>query len=222
MGRRRTLLAWSTGKDAAYALHLLRRSADVAVVGLFTAMSAETRCSLLHGASERMLDAQAVALRIPVNKIWLPAGWTDDDYARVMADEMRRARSQRIEAIAFGDVALESVRARREQNLLGTGIEPVFPLWGRDTSDLAREMLAAGIEAHVACVDTSVLDRSFLGRRWDAAMIADLPPGVDPCGENGEFHTCATGGPMFRQKLRLVAGRQVDRPPFAYASFAVR
>jgi uncharacterized protein (TIGR00290 family) len=222
MKRRRALLAWSSGKDAAYALHALRRRPDIAVVGLFTTMSTETRCSLLHGTDEKILDAQAVAARMALNKVWLPAGWTDEVYANTMAEEMRRARTQRIEVIAFGDVALEGVKTSRERHLVGTGIEAAFPLWGRGTAALAQEMIAAGIESHVACVDTRFLDRSFLGRKWDAELIADLPRGVDPCGENGEFHTCVTAGPMFRQKLRLAADRQVERPPLAYLSYSLR
>ena len=222
MKRRRTLLAWSSGKDAAYALHVLKRRTDLEVVGLFTTMSAETQCSLLHAANEKILEAQAIAARTVLNKIWLPAGWTEEVYAAIMAEEMRRARSQRIEVIAFGDLALESVRANRERNLAGTGIEAEFPLWGRGTAALAREMIDAGIESHVSCVDTRALDRSFLGRRWDAELIADLPRGVDPCGENGEFHTCVTAGPMFRSRLRLVAGRQIERAPLVYQSFSLR
>jgi uncharacterized protein (TIGR00290 family) len=222
MKRRRALLAWSSGKDAAFALHALRDRPDIAVVGLFTTMSAETQCSLLHGANEKILDAQAVAARLALNKVWLPAGWTDEVYAVVMAEEMRRARAQRIEVIAFGDIALESVKENREHHLLGTGIEAAFPLWGRDTGALAREMIEAGIESHVTCVDTRRLDPSFLGRRWDAEMIADLPRGVDPCGENGEFHTCVTAGPMFRQKLRVIAGRRIERPPLACVNFSLR
>lgn len=222
MKRRRALLAWSGGKDAAYALHLLRRRADLSVVGLFTTMSAETRCSLLHAANEGILEAQAVAGRAALHKIWLPPGWTDEVYAAIMAEEMRRARSQRIDVIAFGDIALEGVRSSRERNLEGTGLAAEFPLWGRGTAALAKEMIDAGIESHVSCVDTRVLDRSFLGRRWDAELIAALPRGVDPCGENGEFHTCVTAGPMFRSKLRLVAGRQVERAPLVYQSFSLR
>jgi len=222
MKRRRALLAWSSGKDAAYALHVLRGRPDITIVGLFTTMSSETRCSLLHGANEKILDAQAVAARMALNKVWLPAGWTDETYAVIMTEEMRRARSQRIDVIAFGDVALETVRANREHHLMDTGIEAMFPLWGKDTTALAREMIAAGIEAHVACVDTRILDRSFVGRKWDAEMIRDLPRDVDPCGENGEFHTCTTAGPMFRQKLRLAAGRTIERPPLVYASYGLR
>jgi uncharacterized protein (TIGR00290 family) len=222
MKRRRALLAWSSGKDAAYALHLLRGRPDVVVVGLFTTMSSETQCSLLHGATAKILDAQAVAARIALNKVWLPAGWTDELYATVMANEMRRAKLQRIDLIAFGDIALESVRRNREHHLLGTGIEPCFPLWGRATAALADEMIDAGVESHVTCVDTRVLDRSFLGRRWDRELVADLPRGVDPCGENGEFHTCVTAGPMFREKLRVVAGRPFERAPFAYVNYSPR
>jgi diphthamide synthase (EF-2-diphthine--ammonia ligase) len=221
MQRRRALVSWSSGICAAYALHLARRRADLSIAGLLTTMNSETQCALMHGADEKLLGAQAVAARTVLSTMWLPAGWTDESYAFAMADAVRRARQQRIAVIVFGDVALEAVKVRREDHFTGSGIEPSFPLWGRRSAALADEMLDAGIEASVSCVDTRLLDRSFAGRRWNADLIRDLPAGVDPCGGNGEFHTCVTGGPMFRTKLRVTAGKPVDRAPFAYVRFRV-
>jgi uncharacterized protein (TIGR00290 family) len=219
MRKRRALVSWSSGKGAAYALHLARRRDDLSIAGLFTTMNSETECALMHGADEKLVGAQAVAARTALSSMWLPAGWTDEVYAFSMADEVRRARQQRIDVIIFGDVAHEGVKSRREGHLVNSGIEPLFPLWGRESRGLAEEMLEARVEAFVTCVDTRLLDRSFVGRKWDAQLIAELPPGVDPCGGNGEFHTIVTGGPMFRARLRVTAGRPVDRAPLVYVRF---
>jgi len=221
MRRKRALVAWSSGKGAAYALHLARQRPDLAIAGLYTTMNAETQCALMHGADERLLGEQAIAVRTTINTRWLPAGWTDEVYAYALADEVRRAKQQRIEVVVLGDLDLsrETVKLRREEHFKGSSIEPVFPLWGRESSSLAEEMLACGMEAFVTCVDTRLLDRSFVGRKWDSSFIADLPPGVDPCGGRGEFHTCVTGGPMFRTRLRVTAGPPVDRAPFVFVRY---
>lgn len=213
---KKTLLAWSSGKDSAYALHALRLTPSVEVVGLLTTVnSAVTRVSM-HGVRESVLDAQAEACRLPLTKVWLPDPCSDEEYRRAMAQIVSEARAGGVERIAFGDLFLEEVRSYREKQLAGTGVEPLFPLWGRPTHELAEEMIASGLEAIITCVDTERIDRRFLGRRYDRQLLEELPGSVDPCGENGEFHTVAVAGPMFRERLDVRVGTTVDRDRFVF------
>jgi uncharacterized protein (TIGR00290 family) len=147
----------------------------------------------------------------------IPAGCVNADYERAMGEAVAGARADGIERVVFGDLFLEDVRAYRVRMLSGTGIEPVFPLWGRDTAALAAEMVSSGLKATVVCVDPRRLPASFAGREFGAEFLADLPGGVDPCGENGEFHTCVTDGPMFRQPVRAVPGETVLREGFVFS-----
>ena len=213
---RKTLLAWSSGKDSAYALWTLRQDPTVEVVGLLTTLNSSVDRVSMHAVRTAVLQAQAEAAGLPLITIPLPDPCSDEEYQAAMATVIADARAQGVEAMAFGDLFLRDVRAYREAQLAGTGITPLFPLWDRPTAPLAEEMIAAGMEAVITCVDTDQLDRSFLGRSFDRALLADLPPGVDPCAENGEFHSAAIAGPMFREPLSVVIGETVERGRFVF------
>ncbi|HEY3382528.1 MAG TPA: hypothetical protein VGK32_12210 [Vicinamibacterales bacterium] len=213
----KTLLSWSSGKDSAWALHVLRGGADVEVVGLLTTINAVAGRVAMHAVREELLDQQAAALGLPVVKLRIPSPCSNDRYDAVMAAAMERARADGIEAIAFGDLFLEDVRRYREQRLEPTGVTAVFPLWGRPTAAVAREMVEAGMRAVITCVDPRQLDPGFAGRTFDAAFLSGLPATVDPCGENGEFHTFAFAGPMFSSPLPVEPGIIVERDGFVFA-----
>jgi uncharacterized protein (TIGR00290 family) len=215
--RPKALLAWSSGKDSAWALHVLRQEARIEVVGLLTTLTAEFQRVSMHAVRERILDAQAAAAGLPLHKIRLPSPCSDEAYAALMADALERQAGAGLEAVAFGDLFLEDIRAYREAQLSRAGLKALFPLWGRDTRALAREMIAGGLRAIVTCVDPRQLDPAFAGRAYDDRFLADLPPGVDPCGERGEFHTCVTDGPMLDAPIPAVPGEVVLRDGFAFA-----
>lgn len=214
---KRVLLSFSSGKDSTWALHVLRRDPAVTVVGLLTTLNQAVRRVAMHAVREELLDAQAAALGLPLLKVSIPSPCSNDEYERAMGAAVAQARADGVEAIAFGDLYLEDIRRYREQRMASTGIEALFPLWGLPTDALAREMVAAGLRAHVTCVDPKQLDPSFVGRTFDAAFLDDLPPGVDPCGENGEFHSFAYAGPMFRAPLSIEPGVVVERDGFSFA-----
>lgn len=211
-----TWLSWSSGKDCAWALHELRRS-GVAVTGLLTTLNAAADRVAMHGVRRRLLEAQAQAVGVPLVAVDLPWPCSNDDYERIMAAAVERARVAGVTHMAFGDLFLEDVRAYRERNLAGTGIAPMFPLWGRPTASVAREMISGGVVAHVTTVDLKRLDAAFAGRAFDAALLDTLPADVDPCGENGEFHTFVSAGPMFARPIAVRAGEVVERDGFAFA-----
>jgi len=215
--RPNTLVAWSSGKDSAFALHEARVSGRFEIVGLLTTLTEEYGRVSMHGVREEILDRQADALGLPCRKVRIPAGCVNADYERAMGAAVAAARADGVECVVFGDLFLEDVRAYRERMLAGSGIEPVFPLWGRDTAALAKEMADSGLRATVVCVDPRRLPATFAGREFGAAFLSELPAGVDPCGENGEFHTCVTDGPMFRQPVRTVTGETVVREGFVFA-----
>lgn len=219
--RRRILLSWSGGKDSAWALHLLRRRGDYDVVGLLTTLNERFRRIAIHGVREALLDCQAAALGLPLWKIDLPFPCSNADYESRMAAVCERAASEGLHGIAFGDLFLEDIRAYRMARLAGTGLEPIFPVWtpdlGISTAELAREMIAAGLRAHLTCVDPRVLSPSFAGRTFDASLLEELPATVDPCGERGEFHTFVYAGPIFSRTIRVIPGEVVERDNFVYA-----
>ena len=207
--------------DSACALWTLEQCPDIEVVGLLTTLNSSVSRVSMHGVHESVLEAQAQACRLPLVKVPLPDPCSDEAYRAAMADVIDEARQQGVEAIAFGDLFLADVRAYRERQLAGTGIWPLFPLWGRPTSLLAREMLDAGLEAIITCVDTQQLEASFVGRFYDYQLLEDLPSSVDPCAENGEFHTVAVAGPMFRDRLNVEVGGVVDRERFVFAEITL-
>jgi uncharacterized protein (TIGR00290 family) len=217
MSQPKALIAWSSGKDSAWALHEIRRAGEFDVTGALTTVTgAFTRVSI-HGVREELLDAQLAAADLPARKVRIPYPCPNEIYEREMAAAVAQAREDGITHIIFGDLFLEDVRAYRERNLAGTGIVPLFPLWGRDTSALAREMLASGMAAHLVSVDLKKLPRRFAGRGFDEALLSDLPAGIDPCGENGEFHTFVSAGPMLAKPVAVTVGEIVERDGAAYA-----
>ncbi len=217
MTRPRALLSWSSGKDAAWALHALRASDEVDVVGLLTTTNEAFGRVAMHGLREGLLEAQAEAAGLPLWKVPLPWPCSNEAYEARMVEACARAVAQGIGAMAFGDLFLEDVRDYRLQKLAGSGLTPLFPIWNADTASLARDMVAAGLKATLVCVDPRLLEASFAGRDFDAALLAALPPGVDPCGERGEFHTFAWDGPMFRHPVPIRRGEVVERDGFVYA-----
>jgi len=216
---KRVLLSWSSGKDSAWTLHVLRQRADCKVVGLLTTVNAEFDRVAMHGTRRTVLEAQARAAGLPLWQIPLPWPCSNETYEEQMRAAVQRAIDEGIDAVAFGDLFLADIRAYREGQLGNTGLEPLFPLWDIPTPSLAREMIAAGLRAKLTCVDTKQLPASFVGRDFDLSLLVDLPPQIDPCGEHGEFHTCVYAGPMFTEPLPLEAGEIVTRDQFAYADF---
>ena len=210
------LLSWSSGKDSAWALHVLRRDGAGEVAGLLTSINETAGRVSMHGVREEILHAQAAAAGLPVRVIRLPWPCTNEIYESRLAGAVARAVDEGFTHVAFGDLFLEDVRAYREARLAGTGLTPIFPLWGIPTPDLAREMIAGGLRARIATLDPRVMPRELIGAEYDASLLARLPPTVDPCAERGEFHTCATAGPMFATPIRLTAGEVVEREGFVY------
>ncbi len=216
---KRVLLSWSSGKDSAWALHLLRQNTDCEVVGLLTTVNSEFDRVAMHGTRRSVLEAQARAAKLPLWSIPLPWPCSNQAYEQQMQAACERAVNEGVNAVAFGDLFLQDIRIYRETQMRPTGLEPLFPLWGLPTSALACDMIAGGLRAKLTCVDTKQLSQTFVGRDFDTAILEDLPPGVDPCGENGEFHTSVYAGPMFAAPLCLEPGEVVVRDGFAYADF---
>ncbi|MBY6188379.1 adenine nucleotide alpha hydrolase [Marinobacter hydrocarbonoclasticus] len=202
----KTLLSWSSGKDSAWALHTLSQNPGIEVVGLLTTVNAQAGRVAIHGVRQALLEAQADSVGLPLYQIDLPFPCSNEDYQRCMAEFHQRAAAMGVEAIAFGDLFLEDVRDYRIQTLEGTGLKPLFPLWGLDTTELAHTMISAGLKARLSCVQNDKLGTGFLGRSFDGALLSDLPPSIDPCGERGEFHTFAWDGPMFRNPVKIRVG----------------
>ena len=217
MAKPRVLLSWSSGKDSAWALHVLRQQGEAEVVGLLTTFNAAASRVAMHAVREELLDRQARAAGLPVWKVQLPWPCSNDEYEALMTGVFDRAKTEAIDEIAYGDLFLEDIRAYREARHAGTGIAPRFPLWGRPTRELARDMLAGGLRATITCVDPRQLSAAFVGRAFDQSLLDELPPDVDPCGERGEFHTFAHAGPMFASPLAVVPGEIVERDGFAFA-----
>ncbi len=216
---RKVLLSWSGGKDAAWALHVLRQRDDVEVVGLLTSITREYDRASMQGIRRDVLHAQARSVGLPLLEAGIPASCANADYEAAMAAALANAAARwpDLRTVAFGDLFLEDIRAYRVANLARTGWEAITPLFGSDTTTLAREMIAGGLRATLCCVDTTQLDARFAGRDFDEDLLVDLPAGVDPCGENGEFHTCVADGPMFAQALALERGDTILRDErFAY------
>jgi diphthamide synthase (EF-2-diphthine--ammonia ligase) len=213
----KTWLSWSSGKDSAWSLHALRQSGEVEVTGLFTTVNAAFGRVAMHAVRRPLVEAQALAAGLPLRVVDIPWPCANAEYERIMGAFVAEARGEGVEAMAFGDLFLADIRAYRERRLAGTGIAPLFPLRGRDTGALAREMIDGGLVAHVTCVDPAKVDRSLAGRRFDHALLADLPPGADPCGENGELHTFVSAGPMLRTPIAVHAGDIIERDGFVFA-----
>jgi uncharacterized protein (TIGR00290 family) len=210
------LLSWSSGKDSAWALHLLNQQHPGAVAALLTTMNGAVDRVAMHGVRRDVLAAQAAAAGLPLWTVPLPDPCPNEEYEGRMRAAVARAVDEGFTHAAFGDLFLEDVRRYREDRLAGSGLEPLFPVWGIPTADLAAQMIDAGLRARLACVDTRALPASFVGRQFDRELLRDLPPGVDPCGEKGEFHTCVYAGPMFAWPLIVEAGEIVARDDFVW------
>ncbi|HEY8997161.1 MAG TPA: ATP-binding protein [Edaphobacter sp.] len=213
---KKILLSWSGGKDSAWALYQLRLAGEFEVVGLLTTVNEEFHRVAIHGFREELLHQQAEQTGLPLWKIPLPFPCTNEVYEARMAEVCNRAVSDGLFGIAFGDLFLEEIRAYRETKLGPTGLTPIFPIWGIPTKELAEQMQRGGLRARLTCLDPRKLPAEFAGREWDAVLLRDLPSGTDPCGENGEFHTFAYAGPMFREQISITTGERVERDGFVY------
>ena len=212
----KTLVSWSSGKDSAWMVHRLRFRGDVEIGALLTTINADANRVAMHAVRVDLVAAQADALALPLWQVPIPSPCPNDVYERAMASVVQRAVVEGYKQIAFGDLFLEDIRRYREERLLGTGLTPIFPLFGSDTKALAQEMIDAGLRARLTCVDPRSLDKRFVGREFDHTLIAELPPEVDPCGERGEFHTFAYAGPMFRGPIAIDSGIVVERDGFVF------
>jgi uncharacterized protein (TIGR00290 family) len=217
MTKSKALVSWSSGKDSAWMVHVLRQREDIEVGAVLTTVNEAFGRVAMHGVRTELVEAQAAALELPLWAAPIPFPCTNDAYERAMTFVVERAVAEGFTHVAFGDLFLEDVRRYREERLAGTGLIPLFPLFGVTTGTLAREMIAAGLGAILTCVDPKVLDPSFAGREFDSRLLDDLPPSVDPCGERGEFHTFAYRGPMFRTPITVTLGEIVDRDGFTFA-----
>jgi uncharacterized protein (TIGR00290 family) len=215
--RKRILLSWSSGKDSAWSLYLLRQRNEYEVVGLLTTFNEVADRVAMHAVRRDLVERQAAAAGLPLWSVPLPWPCSNDQYESLMAQTCARAVGEGIEGVAFGDLFLEDVRAYRERQLRNTGLQSVFPVWGLPTGALAREMIASGTRAKLTCVDTEKLDRSFVGREFDDALLSALPNGIDPCGERGEFHSFVYAGPMLNSVLCVSVGETVVRDQFVFA-----
>jgi uncharacterized protein (TIGR00290 family) len=215
--RPKAWLAWSTGKDSAWALHTVRRRGDFEIVALLTTLNRDHQRVAMHAVRESLLELQAAAVELPLVKVMIPSSCRNDAYEGAMGEAMLRARQEGVSHVIYGDLFLEDIRAYREKQLSSCGMTPVFPLWRCNTRRLAEEMLAGGLSAYLSCIDPRKLGREFAGRRFDAGLLAALPLSVDPCGENGEFHSFACAGPMFRNAISVTLAEIVERDGFVFA-----
>jgi len=219
--RPKALISWSSGKDSAFSLHEIRRVGQYDVVGALTTVTETFDRVSIHGVRREILLAQLDAAGLPPCIVPIPYPCPNAIYEARIGDAVARAVQDGISHIIFGDLFLADIRAYREQKLKGTGITPVFPLWDRPTLPLAQAMIASGLEAYLATVDLKKLPVEFAGRKFDAELVADLPDGVDPCGENGEFHTCVVAGPIFSQRIPVTVGERVERDGYGYCDLVM-
>ena len=218
---KKCLISWSSGKDSAWLVHVLRSRSDIEIGALMTTINEPAQRVAMHAVRVELLEAQAAALRLPLWKIPIPSPCPNEAYERAMAATVARAVDEGFTHVAFGDLFLADVRRYREERLAGTGLTPLFPLFGADTAALAREMIDGGLRARITCLNPKVLDRSFAGREFDSSLLAELPPEIDPCGERGEFHTCSYGGPMFEHALPIETGVTVERDGFVFTDLTI-
>ena len=215
---KRVLLSWSSGKDSAWTLYQLQKDPAVEVVGLLTTFNSQFKRSAIHGVRQQLLQLQAEAAELPLIEIPLPWPCTNERYETIMERALVDARAQlQIDAVAFGDLYLEDIRRYRETQMAGTGLDLVFPLWQIPTDQLAQQMISGGLKAVITCLDPRVMPEHLAGDQFSHQLLAELPETVDPCGENGEFHTFAWDGPMFKNSVSVIAGEVVKRDGFVYA-----
>jgi uncharacterized protein (TIGR00290 family) len=215
------LLSWSSGKDSAWALHALNQTHPGAVTALLTAFNGAVDRVAMHAVRRDVVLAQAAAAGLPLRIVNIPSPCPNEVYEERMRDAVATAVADGFTHVAFGDLFLEDVRRYREERLAGSGLTPLFPVWDIPTCELAEQMISSGLRARLTCVDTRVLDASFVGREFDHSLLADLPAGIDPCGERGEFHSCVYAGPMFAAPLAITTGEEVRRDPFVWVDLAL-
>ena len=217
------VLSWSSGKDSAWMLHVLRQQYGEQVTGLLTTLNEAFDRVAMHAVRRTLLQAQAGAAGLPLHAVDLPWPCSNQEYERRMAVAVASLTAAGCTHVAFGDLFLEDVRRYREERLAGSGLTPLFPLWKtKSTADLAAEMVGGGRRAYLTCVYPNKLDSAFAGRAFDASLLADLPASVDPCGENGEFHSFACEGPMFSRPIAVTVGEVVDRDGFVFADLLLK
>ena len=214
---KKTMVSWSSGKDSAWMVHVLRQQPDIQLAGMLTTVNEKYQRVAMHAVRVELLQAQADALGLPLWQIPIPSPCPNEVYERAMAAAVKRAVDEGFTHMAFGDLFLEDIRRYREERLAGTGLTPIFPLFGADTTTLAREMVAGGLRARLTCVNPKVIDAKFAGRDFDASLLDELPSSVDPCGERGEFHSFAYAGPMFSAPIAITSGEVVERDGFVFA-----
>lgn len=219
--RKKILVSWSGGKDSAWALHVLRQADEYEIVGLLTTLNSSFDRVAMHGVRSELVEAQAAAAGLPLWKVPLPWPCSNQQYESAMGEACAKAVEAGVQAVAFGDLFLEDVRQYREDRLRGTGLAPVFPVWKLETRQLIDDMCAAGVRSRIVCLDPKKLPASFAGRDLDRRLLAEFPPGVDPCGENGEFHTFVHDGPMFACSITIESGEIVTRDRFVFADLAL-
>ena len=219
----KTLVSWSSGKDSAWMVHTLRQRSDVEIGALLTTINEPAQRVAMHAVRVEVLQAQAAALGFPLWMVPIPSPCSNEVYEQVMREAVARAVSEGFTHAAFGDLFLEDIRQYREERLAGSGLTPMFPLFGTPdaTPALARTMIAAGLRARITCLDPKVMDRRFAGREFDTALLEDLPPSIDPCAERGEFHTCAYDGPMFNHPVAVDTGITVERDGFVFTDLTI-
>ncbi|MBU2864140.1 adenine nucleotide alpha hydrolase [Reinekea forsetii] len=221
MMQKPTYISWSTGKDSAWATYQLQQDSSVSIQGILCTVNAQFKRTAMHAVRIELLQRQAAALNLPLQLLEIPYPCNNEQYLEVMQKANDALVEKGVEYLCFGDLFLEDVRQYRIDNLKNTGINPVFPLWQKDTTELANEMIQGGVKAIVTCIDPKVLDKRFVGREYNHQFIADLPNGVDPCGENGEFHTFVYQGPMFETNIKVKAGEVVERDGFVFADVSL-
>ena len=217
----KVLVSWSSGKDSAWMLHVLRSEGLGEAAALLTTINESADRVAMHAVRRNVLDAQAAAAGLPLITVQIPSPCPNEVYEAQMSAAISKAKADGFTHVAFGDLFLEDIRRYREERMAGTGLTPIFPLWLRPTAALAQEMLDGGLEAFLTCVDPRAIPAAFAGRRFDAKLLADLPPGTDRCGERGEFHTCAVAGPMFSKRIDVTLGIVVERDGFVFADLSL-
>jgi len=215
--KRKTLMSWSSGKDSAWALYQLQMNPEIALAGLFCTVNKEFGRVAMHGVRVELLRKQAESIGLPLEIIEIPYPCSNAEYENIMGQFVERAKNDNIEYFAFGDLFLEDVRNYREEKLRGSGIKPIFPIWGIPTDKLSREMINGGLKTVITCINPKQIPKEFVGKEFDEDFLDSLPKTVDPCGENGEFHSFVFDGPMFKEKIEIVVGDIVHRDDFVFA-----
>lgn len=215
--KKRTLMSWSSGKDSAWALHKLQQDPEIELLGLFCTVNKKFDRVAMHGVRVELLQKQAESIGLPLEVIEIPQPCSNADYEEIMGKFVASVKDRNIDCFAFGDLFLEDIRNYREEKLKGTGISAVFPIWGMPTDKLSREMVSSGLRTVITCIDPRQIPEAFVGREYDEAFLDALPEAVDPCGENGEFHSFVFDGPMFKEKIEISLGEIVHRDDFIFA-----